>query len=51
MTQHWRDESGQALTEYALILAAVVTVAIISSLTGISGALGGMLNDAAAVFG
>jgi Flp pilus assembly pilin Flp len=49
-TNLYHDESGQALTEYALILGVVVTVALLASLGVLSGAVGSMLDAAAAAF-
>ena len=41
----WRDESGQGLTEYALIIA-LVAVALIATLVLFRNAIGGVFTDA-----
>jgi Flp pilus assembly pilin Flp len=40
----WRDEEGQTLTEYALLLA-LVALACVASLTALQGGLGGFYSS------
>ena len=39
-----KDESGQGMVEYALIIA-LIAVAVIAAITVLSGAIGGKLNQ------
>ena len=43
----WRDESGQDLTEYALLLA-VIALAAVVGMKGLAGAISNVFQNAAA---
>jgi len=50
VSRFWRDESGQALTEYGLFLAAIVVIVIVS-MAVISGSIMDLFANMAAYIG
>ena len=44
MLEHMRDESGQTMAEYAVVLG-VITVAVVLTLTALSGAIQNTLTN------
>ena len=50
LTHLGRDEEGQTMAEYAVVLA-VITLVVIAALTALSGGIGNALNNVTAVLG